>query len=98
MEPQEPQEQEVSGRMLAPSDTVVEARLAAPTRARYVTVAFTLVLSAICYLDRICISTAMPAIQKDLHLSDGEVGLVFSAFTFAYALCEMPSGWLTDRF
>ncbi len=46
---------------------------------------FTLALVAVAYLDRICISTAAPAIKGDLGLSDSEMGLVFSAFTFAYA-------------
>ncbi|HEY2772453.1 MAG TPA: MFS transporter [Candidatus Binatia bacterium] len=69
-----------------------------PTRTRHVVVGFTLVLAAIAYLDRICISTAAPAISADLHLSDSQMGIVFSAFTFAYALFEVPSGWFADRF
>jgi ACS family glucarate transporter-like MFS transporter len=59
---------------------------------------FTLVLAAVAYLDRVCISTAAPAMEADLGLSDVEMGYVFSAFTFAYALMEVPSGWLADRF
>ena len=70
----------------------------APTRARHVVVAWTLAAGAIAYLDRICISTAAPAIRAELDLSDGEMGLVFSAFTLAYALFEIPSGWFADRF
>ncbi|MFN8628226.1 MAG: MFS transporter [Candidatus Binatia bacterium] len=70
----------------------------APTRARYGVLGFTLVLSAIAYLDRVCIATAAPAIKLDLQLSDAQMGYVFSAFTFAYALFEVPSGWLADRF
>ena len=61
-------------------------------------VAFTLALVAVAYLDRVCIASAIPAIKADLGLSDGEVGVVFSAFTLAYALFEVPSGWLADRF
>ena len=69
-----------------------------PSRARHVAVGFTLLLAAIAYLDRICISTAAPAISADLGLSDSEMGFVFSAFTLAYALFEVPSGWFADRF
>ena len=69
-----------------------------PTRARHLVVAWTLAVAAIAYLDRVCISTAAPAIRADLGLSDGEMGLVFSAFTLAYALFEVPSGWFADRF
>jgi len=66
--------------------------------ARHAVVGWTLVLAAIAYLDRVCISTAAPAIRTELGLSDAEMGLVFSAFTFAYALFEIPSGWFADRF
>ena len=58
----------------------------------------TLAAMAIAYLDRICISTAAPSIKQDLALTDVQMGFVFSAFTFAYALFEMPGGWLADRF
>jgi MFS transporter, ACS family, glucarate transporter len=71
---------------------------AAPTRARYAVLGFTLALTAVAYLDRVCIATAAPAMKLDLHLSDAQMGYVFSAFTFAYALFEVPSGWLADRF
>ncbi len=68
------------------------------TRARYGVLGFTLALTAVAYLDRVCISTAAPAMKADLNLSDAQMGYVFSAFTFAYALMEIPSGWLADRF
>lgn len=61
-------------------------------------VVLTLTLVAIAYLDRVCISTAAPAMQAALGLDDFEMGLVFSAFTLSYALFEIPSGWLADRF
>ena len=77
---------------------MAETENAAPTRARQRVLAFILALIAIAYLDRVCISTAAPAIRTDLGLSDGQMGLVFSAFTLAYALFEVPSGWFADRF
>ncbi len=70
----------------------------APSRVRYGVVGFTLALIAVAYLDRICIATAAPAIKADLGLSDTQMGFVFSAFTLAYALFEVPSGWFADRF
>lgn len=76
----------------------VPGGLAAPTRARYGVLAFTLALTAVAYLDRVCIATAAPVIKADLGLGDAQMGYVFSAFTFAYALFEVPSGWLADRF
>jgi MFS transporter, ACS family, glucarate transporter len=69
-----------------------------PTAVRYRVVAFTLAMIAIAYLDRVCISIAAPSMQHDLALSDGQMSLVFSAFTLSYAFFEVPSGWLADRF
>jgi ACS family glucarate transporter-like MFS transporter len=69
-----------------------------PTRVRHGVLAFTLALAAVAYLDRVCIATAAPAMKGDLGLTDAQMGYVFSAFTFAYALFEVPSGWLADRF
>lgn len=70
----------------------------APTHRRHGVVAFTLSLVAVAYLDRVCISTAAPAIKSDLGLSGEQLGFAFSAFTLAYALFEVPSGWMADRF
>jgi len=61
-------------------------------------VALTLALIAVAYLDRVCIATAAPAIKAELGLDDSQMGMVFSAFTFAYAIFEIPSGWLADRY
>src|SRR5512143_953378 len=68
------------------------------TRVRHGVLGFTLALTAIAYLDRVCISMAAPAMKVELGISDVQMGWVFSAFTFAYALFEVPSGWLADRF
>jgi MFS family permease len=51
----------------------------------------------ITYLDRVCLSAAAPSIQKDLGLSQVQMGYVFSIFNFAYGVAEVPSGWLGDR-
>ena len=58
--------------------------------------AFAFALTAITYLDRICISAAAPFIMRDLSLTALEMSFVFSAFTLAYSLFEVPSGWLGD--
>ena len=71
---------------------------AAASQVRQKVLGFTLTLTAIAYLDRVCISMAAPEMKADLGLTDVQMGWVFSAFTFAYALFEVPSGWLADRF
>ncbi len=68
-----------------------------PSRARQVVVSFALTLAIITYIDRVCISQAMPSIQAEFGLTDRQVGWVFSAFTLAYALFEIPFGWLGDK-
>ncbi len=55
-------------------------------------------LSVITYLDRVCISIAGPRIQDEFHLGPAQWGLVTSAFAISYALFELPSGYLADRF
>src|SRR5438876_8616192 len=69
----------------------------APTRARYWVIVFAITLAIIQYIDRVCISQAAPLISSDLGLSPRQMGLVFSAFTLAYALFEIPCGYLGDR-
>ena len=70
--------------------------LTRPTRARGRVLAFAFLLSLITYLDRICISAAAPFIMADLQLTVLQMSAVFSAFTLAYSLFEIPSGWLAD--
>jgi MFS family permease len=55
-------------------------------------------LAVITYLDRVCISAAAPAITTEFNFTPTQMGYIFSAFTFAYAVFEIPSGWLGDRF
>jgi len=67
------------------------------TRARYVVILFAVTLAVVTYMQRHAISLAAPAIQGDLGLSKLEMGLVFSAFGWMYALCEIPGGFAGDR-
>jgi ACS family glucarate transporter-like MFS transporter len=68
----------------------------ATTRARFTLLRLTFLLSIITYIDRVCISTAAPSIRADLGLTADQMGWVFSAFVFAYAAFEVPTGWLGD--
>jgi len=69
----------------------------APSHARYGVVVLAVALAVVQYIDRVCISQAAPLISRDLGLSPRQMGSVFSAFTLAYALFEIPCGWLGDR-
>src|SRR5689334_8869306 len=68
------------------------------SRARFVVLGFALALVSVAYLDRVCIATAAPVIRRELHLDEEQMGFVFSAFTLAYALFEIPSGYFADRY
>jgi MFS transporter, ACS family, glucarate transporter len=67
-------------------------------KCRHRVLALLATLSALTYLDRVCISVAGPRIQNELHLSPQDWGFVTGAFAIAYALFEIPSGYLADRF
>jgi MFS family permease len=56
------------------------------------------VMYAISYIDRTNISTALPTIQANLHLTEGQVGLVVSAFSIPYAVLQVFGGNLGERF
>lgn len=62
-----------------------------PTRARYGVVGFCCALAVVTYLDRACIGVLAPDIRRDLGLDMRQMSYVFSAFTLAYAIFEIPS-------
>jgi MFS family permease len=66
------------------------------SRARGRLLLFAFLISVVTYLDRVSISAAAPFIMEDLHLTVLQMSVVFSAFTLAYSLFEIPSGWLGD--
>ncbi|HEX8338535.1 MAG TPA: MFS transporter, partial [Pyrinomonadaceae bacterium] len=78
--------------------TLESAAAGAPTRARYKVLGLLVALAALTYLDRLCISVAGPAIMQEFNFSPIQMGYIYSAFTFTYALFEVPSGWFGDRF
>src|SRR5689334_20483045 len=56
------------------------------------------VLTTITYLDRICISLVGVRVKGEFGLNNTEFGWVLAAFSLAYALFEIPSGILGDRY
>lgn len=55
-------------------------------------------LAVVTYLDRVCISVAGPRIQEYLHIGPQHWGWVVGVFAIAYAVFEIPGGWMGDRF
>lgn len=52
--------------------------------------------SVMTYFVRTILSIAGPTIIKEFHLSETEMGAIYSAFLFSYALLMLPGGFLTD--
>ncbi len=65
---------------------------------RWFLIGWLFVLSAVSYLDRVNISVAGSSLAGEYHLSDLQLGSVFSAFLVGYVIFQVPAGWLADRF
>ncbi|MEQ1825666.1 MAG: MFS transporter [Pirellula sp.] len=61
-------------------------------------IAATFLLSVLLYVDRVCISIAKSDVERDLSLTNQQMGWVFAAFSLGYALFQTPGGWFADRF
>jgi ACS family glucarate transporter-like MFS transporter len=68
------------------------------SRVRWFLVFWLFVLSAVSYLDRVNISIAGGSIVDAYHLTDVQLGKVFSALVAGYALFQTAGGQLADRF
>jgi MFS family permease len=77
------------------SDTIL-----IPPRIRSMQVRAVLVLlfiGVVNILDRAALSVANPLVRQEMGLSIAEMGLLLSAFAWAYAFCQLPGGALVDR-
>ncbi len=68
-----------------------------PTRTRNWVIVLAITLAVVQYIDRTAISQAKGDIAKDLQFNDAQMGAIFGAFGLAYALFEIPTGWLGDK-
>ena len=68
------------------------------TRVRYLIVAMLFIASCFSYGDRVALSVAGTAMQKQLGLDPLKLGFLLSGFSWAYVLGQLPSGGLLDRF
>jgi sugar phosphate permease len=49
------------------------------------------------YMDRVTISVAAPQLSEAFALTPAQLGVLFSAFSWTYALLQVPAGMLLDR-
>ena len=79
-------------------------RTAATPPASRIFSATSIVLFLIClmygitYIDRVNVSTAASVFKQELHLTNTQVGFVFSAFAYPYLVFQVIGGWVSDRF
>ena len=73
---------------------------ASPRARRMRVIALTLLMVAgtVNYLDRSALSIGNASIRADLHLSDGQMGLLLSVFAASYGIAQLPVGILIDRY
>ncbi|WP_165671179.1 MFS transporter [Metapseudomonas otitidis] len=69
-----------------------------PTNVRWRIFALIFALTVINLVDRVSLSIAMPVIAGEFQLSPSMQGLILSSFFWAYALLQIPGGWMIDRY
>ena len=73
-----------------------DGKAAKPTRYRWFVLFMLCLMYLITYMDRVNISAAAPLISKEFGFSKVTMGLIFSAFSWAYALFQVPGGAAAD--
>lgn len=71
-----------------------------PTGVRYLVLGVATANAFLLYLDRICMAAVVQSVsfQQEMALDQQKTGDVLASFFFAYALGQLPAGWLADRF
>ena len=70
------------------------ARITAPSKV----LALLCAMYFINYIVRVNVSTAAAVFQPELHLTNTQVGLIFSAFAYPYLVFQVFGGWIADKF
>lgn len=69
-----------------------------PTHVRYLILLLVFVITMVSYGDRATLSITGPVMKTEFGFDAAELGYIFSAFSWAYVLAQLPGGWLLDRF
>ena len=65
-------------------------------RIQWVALTFLTLAGIVNYLDRSTLSIANHSVTQELGLSASQMGLLLSAFSFAYAFSQLPIGVMLD--
>jgi MFS family permease len=88
----------MGGNRLVISETRTVKTHSAAFSATTVVLVLLCLMYGITYIDRVNVSTAALVFKQDLHLTNAQVGLIFSAFAYPYVIFTSFGGWLSDRF
>ncbi|MFC7099435.1 MFS transporter [Nonomuraea rubra] len=81
-----------------PAPAVPATARRARSRLRWTIITLSGLGLAIAYLDRSALSVASTYMQDDLGFDQTTKGILLSSFFWTYAIFQLPSGWLLDRF
>jgi sugar phosphate permease len=82
----------------AQSQMIGETKPGRRTNVRWLVLTLMCLMYLITYIDRACISVVAPAISREFGFTKVQMGVIFSAFAWAYALGQIPGGWLGDYY
>jgi len=68
------------------------------TNVRYWILLLIFIVTTVNYADRATLSITGPAMREEFGFSAVQMGYIFSAFSWAYVMAQIPGGWLLDRF
>src|SRR5271157_3761714 len=74
------------------------ARPPSASRVRYRVLGLSFLMAFMMYMERGAIGAAAPAIMREFHVNKISMGWAVSAFSWSYALFQVPGGWMADRF
>jgi D-galactonate transporter len=80
------------------SRTASPAHVAKRTKVRYAILLLIFLITTFNYADRATLSVTGSAMRAEFGLDAIRMGYIFSAFSWAYVLSQLPAGWLLDRF
>ncbi|AJC23219.1 MFS transporter [Pandoraea pulmonicola] len=83
---------------MAISRTASPADALPRTKVRYAILALVFFITTLNYADRATLSVTGATMRGEFGFSAIEMGYIFSAFSWSYVLCQVPAGWLLDRF
>jgi len=76
----------------------MEMKKEKPTKMRWYVLFMASLMYLVTYMDRVNISAAAPIIRQEFGFDKITMGIIFSMFTWGYAMFQVPGGWLGDKF